>query len=77
VTPTHRRRGGSKAKKIRRSTDAGIFIYCMKEQKEALERAASKKTDGIPGARLPTYVFVLQAALKAAAEMGIEPFPRA
>jgi uncharacterized protein (DUF1778 family) len=56
-------------KKPNRSTDAVVYVYCSAEQKAQLEKAAAKVVEGIPGAQLPTYQFVLQAALEKAAKV--------
>jgi hypothetical protein len=55
-----------------KGAEAVVFVYCSPAQKEALEAAAAKLVAQIPGANLPTYRFVLQAALKAARELGIK-----
>lgn len=56
----------------RRSTETSILIRMSRAEKRALEMAAEKAAEDLPsGARLPTYAFVLSAALDRAREMGI------
>ena len=52
-----------------RSTDAVVYVYCTTEQKQVLEKAAAKAVEAIPGAKLPVYTFVLQAALEKAVDL--------
>lgn len=56
------------APKKNRSTDSVVYVYCSAAQKKQLEDAAARLVAeaGIPGANLPTYQFVLQAALEKA-----------
>lgn len=55
------RRGERKA--ANRTTDAVVYVYLQRADKELLERAAAYAVRGIPGAKLPVYRFVLEAAL--------------
>jgi uncharacterized protein (DUF1778 family) len=56
-------------KKPNRSTDAVVYVYLSSDQKAQLEKAAAKAVEAIPGAQLPTYQFVLQAALEKAQQI--------
>ena len=47
-------------------------MYCSPEEKRALEQAAALRVASIPGAKLPTYRFVLQAALAEAKRLGVK-----
>lgn len=55
-----------------KGSESVVFVYCSPAQKVALERAAAKLVEAVPDAKLPTYKFVLRAALGAAKAMGIE-----
>jgi uncharacterized protein (DUF1778 family) len=52
-----------KAKAAGRTTDAVVYVYLQQAEKDLLERAAAYAVRGIPGAKLPVYRFVLEAAL--------------
>lgn len=53
-----------------RTTSASIYVRCQPEEKAALEAAAAKAAESLPGARLPVTSFVLAAALERAAALG-------
>jgi hypothetical protein len=55
----------AKSKPVR-STDAVVYVYCSAADKKLLEDAAEKLVEAIPGAKMPVYSFVLEAALERA-----------
>jgi hypothetical protein len=55
-----------------KGSPAAVMVYCSPEQKDALERAAAKLVEKIPGARLATYRFLLDAGLERARQLGIK-----
>ena len=62
------------ARKPNRSTDTSILVRCTEAEKSAIERAAERAEEDLPGgARLPVYAFVLSAALDRAKALGFTP----